>query len=103
MFSSCKYCEREFDNHGSLGQHLDTKHPLIECRYCSKSFRNSHSLRTHSEAMHLSYKCRDCGKGFISRPALNSHSKAAHFFTTLLEKIITYVREMRPGLSFSQQ
>lgn len=98
----CKYCEKTFDDHYSLRNHLLLMHEpskedlkavrgrpafgVFHCNYCEAVLKSEFGLRLHMKKEHnlsnrempMRRECESCGKTFADKQGLTLHIRSVH-------------------------
>ena len=81
----CEYCGEKFKHHGTLDQHVKTRHMTLEkifqCSKCPKKFAFKTKLSFHLKSVHTTtraFLCEDCGADFKNPASLRHHRIRKH-------------------------
>ena len=78
----CRDCERIFNSHQALNQHIKSKHEGVKyaCNQCDYQATQQGHLTTHIQFKHegVKYTCNKCDQQFTHQSSLTAHIQSKH-------------------------
>ena len=72
----CDTCDRDFTTYSGLVQHYANSPQHDYCQSCDEHFDDSDDLDSHMDDCH--WWCRDCNKTFVGEVGLQEHFRQSH-------------------------